>query len=79
MGNVFYIILMAVTLIGCILIIVINFDIGDKLFERKRRRFAKRVKFYSDDALVDMLDRNKHQYWKRYILRNELIRRGKNK
>ena len=35
--------------------------------------------FYSDDALVEMLSKSKHQYWKSYILRNELLRRGKNK
>ena len=79
MGNVFYVFLAAIAFIGCVFTIAIQFDVGDKLFERKKLHFSKKVKFYSDDALVEMLSKSKHQYWKSYILRNELLRRGKNK
>ena len=77
MGNLFYCFLAAIAFISCLFIIAIQFDVGDKLFERKKVAFQKKVKFYSDDALVDMLSKSKHQYWKSYIIRNELLRRGK--
>ncbi len=77
--DVFYVFLAAIVLIFYLLIVGIYLDVDDKLFEQKKKSFSKRVKFYSDDALVEMLSKSKHQYWKSSILRNELLRRGKNK
>ena len=79
MGNLFYIIFSAMCVIAIIVIICIELDVGEKRFERKKRNFSQRVKFYSDDDLLDMFYESKPQDWKRSILRNELMRRGKNK
>ena len=79
MGNVFYIIIIAICVIAIIVMICIELDVGEKRFERKKRNFSKMVKFYSDDDLLDMFYKSNPQDWKRPILRNELMRRGKNK
>ena len=77
MGNVFYIIFGTMCVIGIIMVLCINFDVGEKLSERKQRNFSKMMKFYSDDDLLDMFYKSKPQNWKRLILRNELTRRVK--